>query len=73
MYRQIKRDLYWNQVRQICLSVIQSYNKENESALNDISDKIIDKNGLQIEKSLTLQDKTKAILSIAEKRIGTEK
>lgn len=71
MYRQIKRDLYWNQVRQICLSVIQSYNKENESALNDISDKIIDKNGLQVDKSGSLQDKTKAILSIAEKLIGS--
>jgi len=73
MYRQIKRDLYWNQVRQLCLTLIKSYNKENESELNDISDKIIDKNGLQVDKSGSLQDKTKAILSIAERRIGTEK
>jgi hypothetical protein len=73
MYRQIKRDLYWNQVRQLCLTLIKSYNKENESALNDISDKIIDKNGLDVDKSGSLHEKTKAILSIAEKRIGTEK
>lgn len=71
MYRQIKRDLYWNQVRQMCLSVIQSRNKDNECALNDISDKIIDKNGLDVNKTDSLQEKTKAILSIAEKKIGS--
>jgi hypothetical protein len=72
MYRQIKRDLYWNQVRQICLSVIQNQKTENNTAINDILDKIIDKNDVKVDKSVSLEDKTKAILSMAEKTIGSK-
>lgn len=71
MYRQIKRDLYWNQVRQMCLSIIQRRRKENDPTMNDISDNIIDKNGLDVDKSDSFKEKTKAILSIAEKKIGS--
>jgi hypothetical protein len=71
MYRQIKRDLYWNQVRQICLTIIQSQKKEDDPSVNELMDKIIEKNGVQVDKSITLQEKTYAILSIAEKKIGS--
>jgi hypothetical protein len=39
--------------------------------LNDAFDKIIDKNGAQIDKNTSLYEKMKIILSIAEKKIGS--
>jgi ABC-type branched-subunit amino acid transport system substrate-binding protein len=71
MYRQIKRDLYWNQVRQICLTIIQSQKKDDDRSVNEVLNKIIEKNGVQVDKNVTLQEKTKTILSIAEKIIGS--
>ena len=71
MYRLIKRDLYWTHVRQICIAIIQDQKIDDEHVLNDTFDKIIDKNGAQIDKNSSLYEKMKIILSIAEKKIGS--
>jgi hypothetical protein len=70
MHRQIKRDIYWNQIRQICISIIQNQPVEQDSALTAALDKIIDVNGIKIEKTASFTDKTKILLSIAEKKVG---
>lgn len=71
MHRLIKRDLYWTHVRQICIAIIQDQKIDDEHVLNDTFDKIIDKNGAQIDKNSSLYEKMKIILSIAEKKIGS--
>ena len=71
MYRLIKRDVYWNQIRQVCLAIIQDQKIDDDRNLNDAFDKIIDKNGAQVDKNSPLHDKIKNILSIAEKKIGS--
>jgi hypothetical protein len=70
MYRLIKRDVYWNHVREVCVAIIQGQKIEDERALNDAFDKIIDKNGLQVNKNSSLFEKIKIILTISEKKIG---
>lgn len=64
MYRLIKRDVYWNQIRQVCLAIMQSQKIDDDRNLNDAFDKIIDKNS-------PLCDKINIILTIAEKKIGS--
>jgi len=71
MHRIIKRDLYWTHVRQICIAIIQDQKMDDEHILNDAFDKIIDKNGAQVDKPSSLYEKIKIILSIAEKKIGS--
>lgn len=71
MHRLIKRDLYWTHVRQICIAIIQDQKIDDEHILNDTFDKIIDKNGAQMDKNSSLYEKMKIILSIAEKKIGS--
>lgn len=71
MYRLIKRDVYWNQIRQVCLAIIQGQKIDDDRKLNDAFDKIIDKNGAQVDKNSPLCDKIKIILTIAEKKIGS--
>jgi hypothetical protein len=71
MHRLIKRDLYWTHVRQICIAIIQDQKIDDDYILNDAFDKIIDKNGAQIDKNSSLYEKMKTILSIAEKKIGS--
>jgi hypothetical protein len=44
---------------------------DDEHILNDAFDKIIDKNGAQVDKPSSLYEKIKIILSIAEKKIGS--
>ena len=71
MYRLIKRDVYWNHIRQVCVAIMQGQKIEDERTLNDAFDKIIDKNGVQVNKNSSLFEKIKIILSIAEKKIET--
>jgi hypothetical protein len=50
---------------------MQGQKIEDERTLNDAFDKIIDKNGVQVNKNSSLFEKIKIILSIAEKKIET--